>query len=194
MSTQFSMLQIFNAALLAQGQEDILVENESSNEWRLLSRNWPAIIEAELEDGAYHFTKEQAHLQSRVDGKFGYRDGYMLPAAAIHVRRVWIEGDQTPDWTQDGAHVFVNSADGCWIEFVSVAGVDVWSANFVRGVQAKLEAVILRAIKEEHQEALAMEEQAEVYFQRARTLSSKSRSAKEPFRGGRFGRARFGLG
>lgn len=194
MATQFSMLGIFNAALIAQGCEEILSENEASNEWRLLARNWPTIVEAELEDGAYHFTRSWERLHTRQEGKFGYQDSYILPPTALHVRHVRTDSNHHPDWTQDGTSVHIDSPDGCEVEIVTSPEPNLWGANFTRGVQAKLEAVILRAIKEEFQEALAMEEMAENHFQRARTASSKSRSAKEPYRGGRFGMARFGLG
>ena len=188
------MLQLFNAALLAQGQEEIVVESDGSIEWRLLARNWPGIVEAELEDGAYHFTREQEFLQTRSDGRFGFRDAFMVPPIALHVRRVWVDDRPETDWTQDGTHVHVDCPEGVWAEYLIVSNPDLWSANFSKGVQCKLEAVILRAIKEEFNEALGMEQQAEIYFQRARTNTSKARSAVEPYRGGRFGRARFGIG
>ena len=61
MASSFSMLQIINAALVAQGQYPIDT-NDGSDEWELLSRNWPLIVEAELEDGAYQFSKQQFSL------------------------------------------------------------------------------------------------------------------------------------
>ena len=68
MATSFSMLQIMNAALVAEGFDEALAENDGTVEWRLLSRNWPLIVEAELEDGNYHFTRKQAELLTRADG------------------------------------------------------------------------------------------------------------------------------
>lgn len=195
MATQFSFLQIINAALVAQGQYTV-DENDGSDEWSLLSRNWPQIVESELEVGAYNFTREQTALATRIDGRFGYDDGYALPLDALHVRQVWIEdnGRRFVDWTQDGATVYLNNDDGCVIEYVSVTTEDLWNANFCLGVQCKLEAVILRALKEEAREADAREAAAEMYFDRARVKSSRSRSATPPYREGRFARARFGRG
>lgn len=192
------MLEIMNTALITQGYNDIVTENDGSDEWRLLSRNWSGIVESELEDGLYSFTKEQAELLSRQPGKFGYKDAYLVPAASIHVRRLWVEDtngerDTSLDWVQDGERVFVNNADGVFIEYVTVADPALWSANFARGVQMKLEATLLRT-REELGEASNMEQAAEVYFQRARTNSSKSRSATNPFKASRFARARFNRG
>lgn len=190
------MLQIMNAALSSQGEDEMLAENDGSVEGRLLVRNWPTIVEAELEDGLYSFTKQETHLVTRQPGKFGYADAFIVPAAALHVRRVWV-GDGAdrifPDWVQDGTRVHVNSPEGVTIEYVEVADPSLWSANFSRGVQMKLEAVILGA-REEYAAANAMDQQAEVYFQRARTNSSKSRSPKPPYKASRFARARFGRG
>lgn len=63
-----------------------------------------------------------------------------------------------------------------------------------RGVQCKLEAVICRAIKEEATEAREMEAMGEEYFAKARTKSSKSRSATQPYKGGQLAAARFRRG
>lgn len=197
MATEFSMLQIMNAALISEGLDEIVSENDGSDEWRLLARNWPMIVEAELEDGAYHFTKTTTFLQSRQDGGYGYDDAYLVPLEALHVRRLWIEPDTGgryfPDWVQDGTKVYVTEPDGVWIEYVSASAEHLWTANFARGVQLKLQAVILN-FREERSAAVAMEQQAEMAFQRARTSSSKSRSPTEPYKPSRFAIARFRRG
>lgn len=198
MSTSFSMLAIMNAALIAEGYEEIVSENDGTVEWRLLSRNWPSIVEAELEDGAYHFTRKQAQLLSRQPGMFGFQDAYLVPAEALHVRRLWTEaedGVRDTDilWSQDGARVFVDCPYGIWIEYVEAAESDLWSANFARGVQMKLQALLL-SFREDRGAAAQMDAQADIYFQRARTNSSKGRSATEPYRRSRYARARFGRG
>jgi len=187
------MIGIMDAALLAQGQESISVENDGSIEWRVLVSNWPHIVEAELEDGNYHFTKSQQHLVTRSDGKFGFDDAFLVPAGALHVRRLWVvESDQRVEieWVQDGTHVHVNSPGGCYIEYISVASEHLWSANFTMGVQKKLEALILRSIKEEFSEASHVENDAEEYFQRARTHSSKARTPQKMYKKGRIASAR----
>lgn len=198
MATIFSMLDIMNAALITQGFADAVSENDGTDEWRLLSRNWATIVEGELEDGLYSFTKDQAELLTRSDGRFGYDDAYLVPAAAIHVRRLWVEDDQgnrdmTLDWVQDGTKVYVNSPDGVLIEYVTVADPSLWSANFARGVQMMLEAVLLRS-REAYREAAAMEASAQAFFDRARKHSSKSRSATSPYKPGRIAVARFSRG
>lgn len=193
MATDFSLLGIMNAALLAQGQEEIVIENDGSLEWRTLIRNWPLIVEAELEDGKYNFTKQQKELLTRADGKFGFDDAYLVPHDALHVRRLWLVASGahvSTDWTQDGSYVHLNSPDGCWIEYIDVAGVDIWSANFCKGVQKSLEAVILRAIKEEFGEARSMDQTAEYHFGRARVISSKSKSAASLYKKGPIASAR----
>ncbi|MFV1728384.1 hypothetical protein VWY34_14165 [Phaeobacter sp. JH20_02] len=196
MSHQYSMLEIMNAALLAQGQEEIVVENDGSLEFQTLARNWPGIVESELEDGNYYFTRKQATLITRKDGLFGYDDGFLIPSDALHVRRLWLQdptcGRVEVPWVQDGAYVYLNSPDGCVIEYVDAPGQDLWSANFSRGVQKKLEAVISRAIKEEYGDAAVLEQEAETYFQRARTNSSKARSAQPPYKKGPIALARRG--
>lgn len=187
------MLSIMNAALLAQGSEEILSENDGSDEWRTLFRNWPSIVEAELEDGAYHFTREQAHIVTRTDGKFGFDDAYKVPSAALHVRDLWIMVGTNRcrvDWIQDDQYVYLDNTDGCYIEYVLSAEEDLWSANFTRGVQFRCEALISRALKEEYGDAEALDQKAETHFQRARTISSKSRSARPMYQKGPIALAR----
>lgn len=196
MATTFSMLQIMNAALVAEGFDELVAENDGTVEWRLLSRNWPLIVEAELEDGNYQFTRKQSNLLTRTDGKFGFDDAYLVPTEALHVKRLWTESDDgirdmSVDWAQDGTYVYVNEPAGVWVEYSEAADPAIWSANFARGVQMKLQAVLL-TFREERGAASQMEAQAEVYFQRARTNSSRGRSATEPYRRSRYALARFG--
>jgi hypothetical protein len=196
--TGFTMISIMNAALITQGFSDAVSENDGSDEYRLLSRNWASIVEGELEDGLYSFTKDQTELLTRSDGRFGYDDAYLVPATAIHVRRLWTEDeagerDMTVDWVQDGSKVYVNAPDGVFIEFVTVADPSLWSANFARGVQMKLEACLLRS-REAYRDADGMDAAAMQYFDRARKNSSRSRSAQPAYKPGRIARARFTRG
>jgi len=186
-----------NAALISQGCDELLAHTDGTNEGRLLSLNWAPIVEAELEMSNYHFSKKQDELLSRSDGLFGYDDAFAVPHAALHVRRVWTE-DETgvrsfPDWVQDGSRVHVDSAEGVFIEYIESADPSIWSANFAVGIQMRLEAVLLR-FKEEYANAERMDGNAEAKFQNARTLSSKARSATQPFQRGRLAKARFGRG
>lgn len=192
------MLQIMNAALVAEGFDEALAENDGTVEWRLLSRNWPLIVEAELEDGNYQFARKQQQLLTRIDGKFGFDDGYMVPDGALHVRRLWTEDengnrDVSLEWSQDGTYVYCDEPEGVWIEYSEAADPDLWSANFARGVQMKLQAILL-TFREERSAAAQMEAQADVYFQRARTNSSRGRSMTQPYRRSRYAEARFGRG
>lgn len=183
------MLQIMNAALISQAFEEIVSENDGSDEFRLLSRNWPLIVEAELEKGAYHHTRRQEFLVSRQDGRFGFADGYLVPNDALHVRRVWTEDDSGVrdmiEWTQDGTSVYVDADAGIYVEYMAASDPSFWGANFSLGVRMKLEAVLLR-FREEHAAARGMDADAEMAFQEARTLSSKSRTAQEPYRRSRY--------
>jgi hypothetical protein len=194
MSKQFSMLGVMNAAMLAQGQLEIVAENDGSMAYRTMARNWPAVVEAELEDGAYHFTRQQQNLVTRALGKFGYADAFMVPDAALHVRDCWILNSRGQrcevDWLQDSTHVYLDNPDGCWIEYVNCPEPNLWSANFARGVQKRMEAIIARAIREEFGEAQGLDQEAEMYFQRARTNSSKARSQRPFYKQGPISRAR----
>ncbi|WP_138919393.1 hypothetical protein [Oceanicola sp. S124] len=196
MAHTFSMLGIMNAALTAQGIDKLTSVNDGSPEALALTENWPLIVEAELEDGNYNFTRVEEHLLTRVEGQFGFPDGYQLPLSTLHVRHVWTLGAGgnrlSPDWSSDQGHVYLDAADGCYAEVLVSSDPAVWGANFARGVQHKLEAVILRLDDENPQQA---EAQAEAYFQRARTKSSKQRQRESgPYRESSFARARFGRG
>jgi hypothetical protein len=198
MATSFSMLQIMNAALAVQGFDEIVANNDGSDEWVLLSTQWPLIVEAELESGNYHFTRKQAFLQTRSDGLFGFDDAYLIPGDALHVRRLWTEddsGERDTDipWGQDGTKVHVNQPNGVYVEYIVASDPDLWSANFSLGVKMKMEAILLRN-KEDYAAAKDMDSEAEDVFQRARTNSSRSRSATDMYKPSRFAKARFASG
>jgi len=186
MATTFTMLTTINAALLAHGQETV-AENDGSLEWRTLAASWPFIVESELEDGNYHFTKEQIEVTTYSTGKFGFDYAYAVPAAALYVRNVWEEDasgtSYEVDWCQDSGFVHTDADEGVWIEYVVVADPSAFTANFATGIKMMLEAHILRALKEEYREAEAFETKAMFYLQRARTKSSSSRS-KQSIRAG----------
>lgn len=189
------MLGIMNAALAVQGFDEIVANNDGSDEWLLLSRQWPLIVEAELESGNYHFTKKQAFLQTRSDGLFGYDDAYLVPGDALHIRRLWTEdesGERDTDipWGQDGTKVHVNAPNGVYVEYIIAADPDLWGANFSLAVNMKLQAILLRN-KEDYAAAQQMDKDADDVFQRARTTSSKARSATDMYKASRFAKARF---
>lgn len=193
------MVEIINAALLAQGQEALVSENDGSIEWITLSKNWPSIVEAELEDGQFHFTRREAALETRIAGKFGFDDGYLVPADALHVRRAFTEdttGTRTLlHFVQDDSYIYVDEADGINVEYLVVPDASIWTASFARGIQLRMEAVILRALKEEYGEAEAVDARAEYHLSRARTSSSNARSQTSFFKeGGRFTDARLRRG
>jgi hypothetical protein len=190
------MLQIMNAALVSQGLDAAVSETDSNPEFTLLVRNWPIIVEAELQDGLYSFTKQEANLQTRTDGLFGFPDAYALPADCLHVRHVWSEDadgirDLDMHWVEDGSRVHVDKADGVMIEYLNSAATTDWLPRFVKGIQLRLESVIRRSVWEEASEARMLDQMADAEFDRARVISSKSRSAREPFRDSRFSKARF---
>lgn len=197
MDHSFSMLQIMNAALSTQGFDEIVAENDGSEEWRVLSRNWPLIVDAELEAGAYFYTREQVQLTQESAGKFGFSTAYLVPTIALHVRRLWIMNNGVRDtdipWGQDGTHVHCDHSGGVFIEYMISSDPAVWGANFSLGVSKKLEAVLLR-LKEEMAAAKSMDDDADEFFQTARTMSSKGRSATEPYKPSRFANARFRRG
>lgn len=187
MATTFSMLSTINAALLAQGQNPV-TENDGSIEWRMLSANWPFIVESELEAGNFHFTREEATVTTYTTGKFGFTYAYAVPAGALYVRNVWEEySDGTQwevDWTQNSTSVHTDAGAGVVIEYIVVPEPTAFPANFVTGIKMVLEAHILRALKEEYSEAERFEEKAMFYLQRARTKSSSSRSKYDLRAGG----------
>lgn len=195
MATEFSMTSIMNAALLSEGLDEI-DESQSLPEQRVLSRNWPLIVEAELEEGNYHFTKLEETLETRSDGQFGFDDAYRLPEAALFVRKVQLtmtSGSRwEPEWVQDDRFVYVDNDDGVIVEYVHVPDVAFWTANFALGIRMRLQAVLLRAVKEEKAEAAQMDQAAEMQLQKARTASSKQRSPQETFRRSRILAARHG--
>jgi len=197
MSHQYSMLSIMNTALVSRGWDEITSENDGTAEFRVMMRNWPSIVEAELEGGKYEFSKAQASLVTRIEGRFGKRDGFLIPNDALTVRHLWLAGSGARnfvDWVADGEAVYVDSPSGCHIEYLTVPDPSIWSANFSRGVQHRLEAVLIRALEGEAREAQEAEMMAEIAFQTARTLASQQRAARPLLRKSAFAMARFDSG
>lgn len=198
MPHQYSMLAIMNAALVSTGWDEITSENDGTAEFRTMMRNWHMIVEAELEAGNYEFTRGEATLVSRVPGKFGKDDGFLIPAEALTVRHLWVPGTSGDreyiDWSSDGVAVYVDSPTGCTIEYLTVPDPSIWSANFSLGVQYRLQALLLRAHAGEAGEANTAEMMAEQAFQTARTLASKGRSPRPLVRRSAFADARFARG
>lgn len=201
--TVFTRLGIINAALLNQGQTELEAENDGSLEWRTLAAQWPAIVEGEMEDAAMrHNIVEEERTPRSGAGSFGYSSAYAAPTAALHVRRVFTwDGNEGSvrvyydDWYQDASRVHVNADDGIWMEFVEVIEPEDFGPNFARGIQKKLEAVIARSLKEEHVLADRMEQEAEMFLQRARTAAANSKGPKPLFRPtSKFSDARFRRG
>lgn len=190
------MLDIMNAALVSVGLDEIVSEEDGTPEFRAMARNWPGIVEAELEAGQYDFSAFQVHLLSRIPGKFGKQDGYLIPGPALFVRHLWLN-DSGPralvDWVSDGQAVYVDAADGCFVEYLTVPDPSIWSANFSKGVQFKLEAVLHRMMGDARA-ATDAEMRAMDAFQTGRTVASKSRAARPFMRESDFARARFGRG
>ncbi len=195
MRTQMSMLTIINAALSAQGLDEVTSLQDGSPEFRIMSRQWPFIVEAALETGRFPFARNEYFTQSRVPGKFGFDDGYAFPEVALHVRSVWTVVNDVkvdPIWVQDGSHVYVDEPGGVWMEYATVPDPSFWGANFSQGVQLRLQAVIARATQSG--DASGLDGQAEIAFERAMTAASKSRSDQIPTRMSSFAAARFGRG
>lgn len=191
------MTKIINAALLVHGYDQQTSETEGSAEFILLNSEWPLIVETELEGGKYGFSRQQAFLQTRIDGKFGYSDAYLNPGDAMHIRSLWYLDGETrvePHWIQDGTHVHVEGADaGVYIDYVVSAEEHLWSATFCEGIKWSLVASLYRA-QEDHNAAAAVEQKAAMILQQARTNSAKQRSARPAFRPGQIARARFSRG
>lgn len=196
---QFQLLQIMNAALVSCGLDEIASLDDGTPEFRLLSRNWPLIVESELETGMYEFTRVETFLASRTAGKFGFADGYVLPPAALAVRNCWTL-DATgvrlflANWGQDGTTLYCDQAAGVYVEYVESADPALWSATFARGIQMKLQGEILRALQGDAAAAARMDQDAENQFQKAQALATKQRAARPPHRYSAFAQARFGRG
>lgn len=179
----FSKIQLFNAALTAT-RCNTITSNDGSKEWLLLESNYPTIVDAALERGKLYFGRERVDLTSRVPGKFGYDDGYVLPADVLMVRHVWIDDIITEDWTADDDTVYVNAISGVECEYIKKPVEQTFSRQFDLALIFKLQAVILRW-KEQYSEADAMDQRGDFELLRARTVSSGQRGKTRPLREGR---------
>jgi hypothetical protein len=189
------MLSIINAALAAQGLDEVTSLEDGSPEFRILSRHWSLVVEAALETGRFPFARQEVFTQSRVEGKFGFADGYAFPETALHIRDVWTTAGSriiNHIWVQDGSHVYLDEPGGVWMEYATAPDPSFWGANFSQGVQLRLQAVIARATQTG--DARELDAQAEMAFDRANTAAAKGRSDEIRPRQSSFALARFGRG
>ena len=194
MPSSFTTLSIMNTALTQCGYDEILSMEDGTAEFTLMQRAWPGIVEAELEQGRYSFSRAEVQLLSRVPGKFGFEDGYLVPNEALHVRRVWTDEETDPTqvaWVQDQSAVYVNAPSGIMAEIIVAPETSVFTAQFCQGVMHSLRAALLRAVAE-YPAAREAESMAEIKFDSARTIASKSRQSTQAFRLGTIAEARFG--
>ncbi|MDR9393987.1 MAG: hypothetical protein RI571_06620 [Roseovarius sp.] len=197
MATQFSMLGIMNAALTERGWDEIVSLNDGTPEFRLMQRQWPRIVEAELEDGNYQFSRQETTLTALTPGRYGFDNSFQLPASALHVRHVWFVTNSVrttcDHWSMDddGLYATLPTGADCVIEYINCPDPAAWSARFAAGVQYKLEAALLRGLEGDAREASEMDGAGEIEFQKARTKSSQSKSSDPITRQGGLAGARF---
>lgn len=201
MAEQWTRLGLMNTALVNRGWDEIVSEEDGTPEYRNMARNWPLIVEAELEEGAYDVTRVEASPAALTSDSFGFEHKFAIPGDALHIRKVWlISGGQRyhcDNWLQNSTHVFLtlpSDSYTCTIEYIVSADPSVWGANFATGVQLMLEAGLARGLEKDPVASRELMAQAAEYFQRARTKSSKSRSAGPAVRQGGLANARFGRG
>ena len=184
----FSKIQLYNAALTAT-RCDPITSNDGSDRWLLLESNYPTIVRAALERGKYSVGRERVALTSRVAGKFGYDDGYVLPADTLIVRHVWVNEALTEAWSTDDDTLYIDATSGVECEYIKQPVEQSFHAQLDLALTLKLQAVILRW-KESYQEAEAMDQKADFELLRAKHVSTGQRGKRRPFREGRVMRAR----
>ena len=198
MSNIRSKITLYNAALLRTGNNAV-VEGDGSFIWQALEANYSEIVRAAFEDQEFTFGKARETLTSRAEGRFGYDDAYTMPSEVIHVIDVFLDEVSAArlgeSWEIDSStnEVMIDAGTRTVeVEFIRVGLEHTWSAQFAKGIQRRLEAVIKDAI-DETSEAEALDMDADYKFLKAGVKSSKNRSKERVRRGGRLVRAHRGV-
>lgn len=176
MATVFSKIEIMNAALREVGSDVFVSDNDGSLEFDTLNAAWPFIVEAELEEGGYRFSNAEVTLSSRIAGKFGFEDGYAIPADVLHIRGLFIEsngGRVVPEWVSDDGYVYVNEPASVIISYVLAADPSVFGANFAAGIKHSLQASLCRTFLLDEGRAQVFEKKAMNSFGKARMVSAR---------------------
>lgn len=187
---------IFNAALFRCG----LRPTDQTGVYEAMEANYDEIVRSAFEDATVSlpFGRARTTLTSRSAGDFGFDDSYVLPNDVLHVSEVFFSeysaSDLLEPWEVDQSvpSLLVN-AEGrtIEIEYIRSGQEDKWSANFARGVQRQLEAVIKSVVEEPEEEAMRSQE-ADMFLMKAGLNGSKNRNNRRIFKrgGGRILRAR----
>lgn len=189
--------KIIDAALLRCGRG---IASQEVNLAQVIDANYDEIVRAAFEDGDgnYPFGRRRETLTSRSEGRLGYDDAYKVPDGALQIVEVYFNkcaaADILEPWDFDGeTGSVVLNAGGRTIEIEMVfAGLEHhWSANFAKGIQRRLEAVI-KDFLEELEESMVKDQEADALFMKAGIKASKNRSQRRMFKpgGGRLVRAR----
>lgn len=185
---------LFDAALLTTGNSTSVLGSGSAI-WQALEANYDEIVRAAFEVQEYPFGKARTTLTGRSAGRFGYDDAFQMPSDVIHVTDVFLD-TYTVDhgirkWEIDAStnELLINADERVVeIEYLKTGLEHTWSANFARGIQKHLEAVI-KMVEEEDNEAVARENSGDAIFLKAGIKASGNRSKRRVFRGGRLVRA-----
>lgn len=172
-------IDLINAALTATGNSPITSLEDGTSEAEIAAANWDAVVGPEFEH-PWTWTHTTRRL-NRVDGTgtdTAFLYAYQVPIG-FEVERVEVCARLVP-WESMGDLILCNQDDNVVAICRWRPPVRNWPPSFKGAIIKRLEALFLRAISDDHEEAAARDQAAEKAFLRAKNKDSGKRSPRRP--------------
>lgn len=197
-------LGVVNAALLATGNNPVVVAGDNSDEWRVGSSAYDRMLPVVLAKHDWKFQTEIAALVRTGNSQFpGYQDAFAKPVDCLHLENVWdtyLASLIDPNWyptgmSRDGirAPPMEYRIIGDQVNCTTVTGAATClyvpqpnnasvSALFQEALTTAIEVLITRGLNEDMEAAEALAKLAEEDLREARASNDSEEPRSIPFR------------
>jgi hypothetical protein len=178
-------IDIVNAALTRQGLQPITSFTQAGDEAKVANANYEMLVEKELASYRWRWATTTKHL-NRLDAELpdgsSWTDVYQIPSDILLVRGVSSYG-LVSDFEQQSDKLLgaIGEDNDAVLSGVWRAPEAEWQKLFREGMIQRLEALFLRAIKEEYQAAKDRDKDADAIFRRAYLLDAQGSTPRDPY-------------
>ena len=176
-------LTYINAAALRVGEEAITDASDGSPLGKIASHNYELLVRAELGKHRWRFASKTVALNAisgTPDEPWLY--AYTAPTDLMLLRTVKAGGKPIPyEQMYNKVLTDTDPDTGVIAHYAWRPPESYWPPFFGEIIIRRLEAMILRSIKERHDEAKERDTAAEVQFREARRLDSQSSTPVDPW-------------
>lgn len=177
-------LSIISDALALTGNNDVNVEEDGSDEWRVASVAYETGLETILTRSVWNFATNIAVLARTGDSiDERYADAFAKPVDCLHIRRIMLDGLKAERWVIVGNQICLDAGSAVTSAFyVRVPSEADWFPLFQTTLRLYVEAGLYRGLNEDPGEARAKMQEAEMMLQEAKTAADQQTPSRAIFR------------